>query len=201
MNDSIARGFCVDFKKHEALIHKFARKGYGRLMEMNVVIDYEDVFQEMCLAYTKATSKYDASKGITFSAYMGRVIWNEFNKFVEREQLENYVSLDGFGSEDEGDEADIYEAIPGNYTTPEEFLERKQETRWKNKQCSPTARFLLKQFINPTPEVEEQFEAQERKLFRDITISFIAKCNKGLDPNEVKAARKQIEHLYGVQCR
>lgn len=201
MNDLSARGYCVDFEKHEALIHKFARKGYGRLMEMNVVIDYEDVFQEMCVAYTKASLKYDASKGITFSAYLGRVIWNEFNRFVEREQDENFPSLEDALTDDDEEEIDIYEGISGNYTTPEEFLERKQETRWKNKQCSSMARYLLREFINPSPRIVEAFDAEKHKAFRDMTISFIAKCNKDFDQKEVRNARKQIEKLYGVPVR
>lgn len=78
------RAYSTDFAAHRDLICKLARKGWGRLQAAGVVIDYDDVFQEMSLIYCKAAERYDATKGFTFTAYLGQAIWHDFNKVAQR---------------------------------------------------------------------------------------------------------------------
>ena len=73
------RAYSTDFSAHRNLIYKLALKGWGRLQAAGVVMDVEDVFQEMSLIYCKAAEGYDPKHGITFTAYLGRAIWNDFN--------------------------------------------------------------------------------------------------------------------------
>lgn len=202
--DKVSRAFDTSFEAHKGLLHKMARKGYGRLMDLNMVIDYEDVFQEMSLAYVKAAQKYDATKGITFGAYLGRAVWNEFNRFVEREQGENFASLDSF-EKGEDDDLDVYSAVPSNCLTPEQLIELKQEAQYKNKRSGKLTKYLISQLLNPSPKIVEAFnretEKESGRIPRDITLSFILEQQTAFDHEEVSLAKRQIKELYGLTIR
>lgn len=124
----LKRGYSTQYEDHQGLIHKFARKGWGRLTSLGVSIDYEDVFQEMSVTYCRAASKFDPSRGFTFSAYLGQAIWHDFNKLAQR--FENELSGLGFTRiEDMGvEDSDFYDRLTGNVDSPEKHSMHRQET-------------------------------------------------------------------------
>jgi DNA-directed RNA polymerase specialized sigma24 family protein len=199
----VSRAFDTSFEAHKGLLHKMARKGYGRLIDLNVAVDYEDIFQEMSLAYVKAAQKYDVTKGITFSAYLGKTVWNEFNCFVEREQRQNFVSVDSFEVGD--DDMDVYGAIASPCQTPEELIEMKQEAQYKNKRSGKLTKYLVSQLLNPSTKLIEAFNREVEnatdRVPRDITLSFILKHQTAFDADEVRLAKRQIQTIYGITIR
>lgn len=80
----IKRGFRTDFEAHRDLIMRFAHKAWGRLEGAGVNMPFDDVFQELSVIYCKAKEKYNPELGITFSAYLGRAMQNDFNKIAEK---------------------------------------------------------------------------------------------------------------------
>ncbi len=71
-----------DYKENIGLIHLITRKCLGWVMALGVQLDYEDVFQEVSLAFVTASRQYDASTGIKFSAYLTRAAYNQIRKTV-----------------------------------------------------------------------------------------------------------------------
>lgn len=71
-----------DYKENIGLIHLITRKCLGWVMALGVQLDYEDVFQEVSLAFVTASRQYDPSTGIKFSAYLTRAAYNQIRKTV-----------------------------------------------------------------------------------------------------------------------
>jgi len=212
MTDIPNRAFSMDFEQHQALIHKFARKGYGRLVQANVIIDYEDVYQEMCVTFTLALSKYDPSKGISFSAYFGRAIWHQFNRFAEREIQEKVdicsASIDDMASSGEDDsKMDFYEVVDSGQPSPEEILSSRQEAMERNAKCRSTvSKIFIRELMNPSKKVLDALAQQEeeikgidgRRANKEVGLQLIADAY-GISNKDAKAAKKQLNKIYGLK--
>lgn len=114
------RGYSLDIADHHGLITKLAQRGLWRLQRAGVVTDFEDVFQDMSVSYVKAKLGFDALMGFTFTAYLGRAIWQDFNRVAER-LINDQIGLGLVRMEDMGgDEIDAYELVASPASTPEE---------------------------------------------------------------------------------
>lgn len=71
-----------DYKENIGLIHLITRKCMGWVMALGVQLDYEDVMQEVSLAFVTASRQYDPATGIRFSAYLTRAAYNQIRKTV-----------------------------------------------------------------------------------------------------------------------
>lgn len=223
-----SRAFDTRFEAHSALIHKLARKGYGRLLGAGVSIEYEDVYQEMCLIYSKTVHiddeghmKYDPTRGISFSAYLGRAIWNDFNKFAERQIAEvtelGLRSVEELAEQCEDDFANPYSAIDSGDPSPEECFEAIQEFLHGISELHRTdrvAHFLVAKLIDPSDDLVDALnrERQEAERVRasgenkrqiaprDVTLNLIARHYK-LDALEVRNAKRKLSGIYGVSLK
>lgn len=213
MTDISNRAFSTDFEQHQPLIHKFARKGYGRLIQANVNIDYQDVYQEMCLTFTLAAKKYDPARGISFSAYFGRAIWHQFNRFAEREIQEKLdicsSSVDDMAHSmgDDHNHMDIYEAIDSGDLSPEETLVAKQDALERNAMCKSTiSKIFIRELMHPSQRVLDAFAEQEarlttaanRKVPKEVDLQLIADTY-GISKKDAKAAKDQLNQIYGLK--
>lgn len=213
MTDISGRAFSTDYEQHAPLIHKFARKGYGRLVQANVNIDYEDVYQEMCLTFTLALNKYDPARGISFSAYFGRAIWHQFNRFAEREIQEKLeicsASIDDMAHtvDSDNNSMDIYEAIASGKPSPEEVLIAKQDAVERNGMCrSAVSRIFIRELMHPSQRVLDAFaeqkerltSAENRKAPKEIDLQLIAETY-GISKKDAKAAKEQLNRIYGLK--
>lgn len=199
------RAFSTNFDDHTGLVHNFARKGWGRMLAAHVNVEYEDVFQEMSVTFTKAVRTFDPSKGVAFTSYMGRAIWNDFNRYAqkhidERMQL-GLVSMDNIEGEDDNYFA---ESLASDERTPEESLERKQDMLEKLRALSPTAKFLAAQLISPPAALEEAFAAHQAEAVESggrrvvgMTLRFIGSFYQ-IDARRMSAAIKELKTRYGV---
>lgn len=203
----------TDYTKHTGLIHTFAKKGYARLMEAKVVIDYEDVFQQMTMTYVKAAQAFDAEKGVGFGAYLGRAIWNEFNRYAEKELglvVEcGMVSADAIKMGGE-DDVHLYDVVESEERTPEENLDRKQQMVRNIRRLNPTAKFLVAQLMSPSQELEAAFDAAMRRseqlkaegkigrlMNSTMTLGFIAE-HFGIKPDALREAKSELQQVYGL---
>lgn len=192
------RLYSTKFEDHHGLIHKFARGGYSRLIGAGVSIDYEDVFQEMCISYVKAVEKYDPDTGIGFSAYMGRTVINNFNKYAERELRTHFglgiMSVEDMAlTEDHHDPLDILD-VDRDEQTVEERLIAKQEMRLKSRFLTKNAKSVIRELINPTVK----FKKFAKEAGQQHSIRLICRF---LNLDTVERARLKIElkREFGVE--
>ena len=79
------RSYSTNLSDHEGLICKFAFAALGRLSAAGVVHpDLDDIKQDMRLSMHLAAQRWSPDAGVSFTAYAGRAIWNNFNKYAER---------------------------------------------------------------------------------------------------------------------
>lgn len=217
MTKGYKRAFDTSYEAHLGLIKMMARKGYMRLVNAHVCIDYEDVFQEMSLTYVHASQKYDAEKGVSFSAYLGQAIWNRFNIFAEKQiGYKTNLNLCSFqelseASDYEG-ETDISETIDSGEASPELIAETKQQMKVTNGLLSKVSKLIVKQFIDPSDDML-RYIAERRNdvpLSDDATDNALARaCNKvtfkaivdfhKVDRLAAKKARKQINKIFNAR--
>lgn len=203
MTPHTSRAYSLDYEHHKGLLHQFARKGYGRMQQLNINIEYEDVYQELCATFVHATHMFNPDAGVSFTAYLGRSLWNQFNRFLESEQREKYeispVSIDDFATDDEGDERDIYSTFQCEGTmSPEEALSFKQEVAQRNRSVKGSvAKMFIRQLINPSPEVREM---QRQKGAKDIGIGTIAEAH-GINRYQATKAKDELNKVYGLNLR
>lgn len=99
----VKRGFRTDFAAHRDFIMKFAHKAWGRLVDAGVNMPFDDVFQELSVIYCRVKEKYNPELGITFTAYLGRAMQNDFNKLADKliaERLGESQTLDAYDAFD-----------------------------------------------------------------------------------------------------
>lgn len=188
------RAYSTDFAAHRDLICKLAQKGWGRLQQAGVVMDFEDVFQEMSVIYCKAAEGYDPSRGFTFTAYLGRAIWQDFNKFAER-LINDQCGLGLVRIEEVGDEElDFYDMMPSDEMTPEEACISSRSFMDNMKSLPKMEREivgrLMKQVIRP-----RQGEAREEMSLSEIMHAM------SLTRTQATAARKRIGQVFGVDLK
>lgn len=193
------RGFSLNYEDHKGLLHSFARKMYGRLVSAHVATTYEDVYGELCVAYSAALKDYDPNRGIAFTTFFGTCCFHRFNKLADkliREQVELKLVrledmekrqadrsgddadfLDWFDETDQdGFDIDHQKAMP-----PDEILERKQEFWEKLNKLSPNARAYVSELMGHPSKDTENFDQEERRAIRIELMEVY-----GVTPNQLK---------------
>jgi hypothetical protein len=157
------RKFNSEFSLHTGLIHTLTRKCWGRLKEAGLdEFEYDDVYQINCVSYVKAAKAYDATRGITFGAYLGRAIYNEFNKFADRVINEKhelgFVSYNDFSSEE--NDADFLEYHNADVDLTEVGADTiSRETARENiAKLSVLGRLVIRELLSPTDALKRTFE-------------------------------------------
>ena len=156
--------------QNEKMLHSMARKGYARVMGMGLSMEYEDVFQEMCLFACKARTGFDPSRGFKFSTYMVPSVWSQFNKLMDRMAREHFglglVNVEDIGTEGQ----DQYELMACSGELPDEAFERKERfrkgVRALDKKSQAALVCLMRQIERPDTE-----ERSLRKIMDDLQIS------------------------------
>lgn len=211
------RSYSTAFEDHAGLIHKFAKGGYARLMSAGVSIDYEDVFQEMCIGYCKAKEGYKPESGIKFSTYMGRSVINNFNKYAEKE-LRTHFGLGILSVQDlelEGGESDAYEFldVESEEPTVEERIAAMQEMKLKSRFLTKHAKSVIRELIKPSKKLldfQQSYndDIKARKASGEITkdTSFKAVSIRlimaymNLTAVERTRLRVELKREFGIDC-
>jgi hypothetical protein len=166
-----------------------------------------------CESYVKAANLYDRTYGVTFSAYLGRAIYNQFNRCLEKEIRTRtelgMLSYDGFGSENEDfNFLEVY-AVQGDEGVISEKLMR-EEARKNIATLSSFAKLVIRELLAPSEGVLKTHEgmiahselAKKRgetslRVPNDINIRTI-KLHYGFRDKDVLLLKKEIKKKLGV---
>lgn len=163
------RAFSTQFEDHKGLLHKFSKGGFARLCEFGISIDYEDVFQENCVSLVRAQKTYSPESGITFSAYMGRSVMNNFNKFAKRlitERTEvGLLSIEDLGDADSDGTQDAMDYLMNRSNEEEspsieEQIECMETARANIAKLSPKAKLVIRDLLKPSKALTDQHSAE-----------------------------------------
>lgn len=181
------RAYSTEFSDHRDLICKMAQKGWGRLQSAGVVIDFDDVFQEMSISYLKAARCFNPEVGFTFTAYLGRAIWNEFNKFAER-LIRDQCGLGLVRVQDIGDdEQDTYEILSDDSAlSPEQLAINRESFRESMLKLNVTERTVVAKMMRQT------IAGSEDKSMTEIMESL------NLSASQRAKARRNINTAFGI---
>lgn len=70
------------YEDHIGLIHTISRKCLGWVRSLDLCLDYEDVFQEVSVAFVSASRGFNPDAGVKFSAYLTRAAYNQLSRTV-----------------------------------------------------------------------------------------------------------------------
>lgn len=188
------------FESVEQLLHKLSAKCYARVQAMGLPMEFDDVYQEMCVSYTRARVAWKPDGGSLFSTYCTTACMNNFNtaiKKMERDRAElGLVSLEGMlssesGEESSGDSGSPYEVFMSS-TAPENDepgyrMERAQQTRSNLNNLSEPAKRLVAILLQ-----SEQRGSEPQPKLREL-----AKIAR-IEGEELKRVKLEILGKFGV---
>lgn len=206
------------YEDHVGLTHKLAKRAFAWAASFQASLTYEDVLQEMAIAFMQASRAFDPERGFAFSTLYSRCATTHFKKVMEKEmrgtcrymdrdsgRIEGggVVSVESLvAADDEG--ADPYEFLDlGASASPEQLLELKQEIAAGRRRLNPTAQVILEWMTNPPQELKdelgrirahhrEQPGCVELPTIREITDFMIL---GGCTPGQVNTATSQLKSL------
>lgn len=216
----VKRGFTTDFENHAGLIHSITRKCMGRLYNLGFNIEYEDLFQDNCLSYTKAMIGYDAERGITFSAYMGRAIYNQFNNQVEK-MLNERSGINTVLVGEDNDVDDIHYNNSNNQDgdlynhhysmTVEDKAVLSDEIRGRISKLSSLAKLVIRELISPSEdllktregirahaELARSLNKRVPHVPQDVNLKLI-RLHYALSYSDMKGVKREFSEKLGVQ--
>jgi RNA polymerase sigma factor (sigma-70 family) len=194
----------VVFEDYQNFARKLARSGHHWVQKAGGTADYEDVFQEVCLAFVTATQKHDPEKS-SFSTYFAKAAHTQIIKFVQKNVNTSHsenVSLDESITEDGGTMLDI---LPADTMCPDQAVQvSHRKARFLDK-LAPLPRKVVEELIEPSPIVLTQFNAVKakselgkkkgRSFTKDpqLNIAFIMKV-MGLRPSRRAFVHREINN-------
>lgn len=204
----------IQFSDYEKLVAQAAWKGHARLHKAGVVMDYEDVFQELCAVFCVARDKFDESKGYKFTTYLVTAMRHEFNRWAEplingRQLIASIEELSTH-ADAEGD-MDLYGSIASDEPTPEQRVEQKQITMANLRGLSDNAKRVVRDLIEPSEAMIETFEAHKahvaqglavgikKRVLQDESIDLIMNHHNITRPASRAEVRAELKRKFGVK--
>jgi len=221
----VSRGYSTQFEDHEDLIHKFARKAFGRLQSAHDnMMTYDDVFQEMSVAYIQAAKAWKPDYGVTFTAYLGRAIWNNFNhladKLIERSVSVPILSIEEMEFRSRSDETIggncsfleyLYADDDGVTESAETTVGAKEESLKNFESLSELSKQVIGELLSPSDDLKMAHTALlEHAQFAQsigesikpppsqINFRFVIK-HLAIQPSRATRVRDELKRVYGVQ--
>lgn len=204
------RSTSTAFEDHTGMLHKLAKRGWGRLQDAGVTVPYDDVFQLMCESFVRCQSKYDPLTGFSFSAYYGRSCWNNFNRWAEHVIEERHTlgmvsveELTGAGPEEGGDAlefCDFASAEDDTHESPEDILAARQESHRAARLLSLDAKRVVAQLVRNSPELLAFVEAKNARMLKkivNINLNVIFEFLEIPRP-KARAIKDELRQVYGV---
>ena len=114
-NNNNQEAFNQVFKTYERMIFDITKKIYN----------IEDAYSVACLGFVKAINSFDTERGIQFSTYAYRLIWNEFKTlFAKDERTIKATSYDETIGDDE--KTNILDTIASDINIEAEAVEKEE---------------------------------------------------------------------------
>ena len=178
-------------------------------------MEYEDIFQEMGLSFTKAAKAWNPEYGVSFTAYLGRCIWNDFNR-IANESIDKKMGIptdpliNGYGEND--DELLAFTDLTESFSyleSPEKIIERLDHADYMLSKLSPEGRQFVEELIDPSEALRQLFNgmrehvqmAKEQgdrhaKSARDITPAVVAR-HMCLSQHGIQRVKKEVNAVFG----
>lgn len=155
----------IDFSKHRGLLlhlaHRVQRRIYGAGSQST---QFDDIFQELSVAWCIARRDYDQSTGVPFGAYLATGIRNHINRWADKEIFAhgwNHVDLDA-PLDLEGD-FDAHSVTPDSQDDAFDIVAR-NDVAQQNLEClSANARKFVQLLESPPEPLINILKAQQAK--------------------------------------
>ncbi len=157
----------VDFEQHRRLLlhwaHRIQRRLYSAGSQSTM---FDDIYQELCVAWTIARNSYDPTSGVPFGAYLATGLRNHVNRYANKEIEAHgwgHLDMDAPLGEDAGDN-DAHSVVADPLIESAfDALNRKQA--WEeNLEClSAPARKFLELLESPPAPLINILKAQQAK--------------------------------------
>ncbi|WP_323016355.1 sigma factor [Castellaniella sp.] len=204
------RGYDTSFEAQNALMMMLSRRVHSRVRQSGAFILFEDIYQEACLAYTNALRTYDPSRGITFSAYLGRAVMNEANRYVKKRIEERTVhKVVAFCELQSDDNFSPEELIPDASFNVEDLSVRSAEIRERIDRLSLESKLIVRELLSPTRKVlaahrryvraavAKAAEKNARAPSTALTVRMIGK-HLGFSRPQMHAIAREFKEVLGV---
>lgn len=140
-------------KRDAGLIHHVSEKVYRRAMAMKLSVEYDDVFQEMSIAYVNAFNAFDESKGVRFSTLYTTSAFRHANRLVDKESAQVGFSLDD----------EYKDNTPDNSSTPDVIVETVDAVEHLYGGLSSLAKTIVDFALNPPELLLREIEMKKAK--------------------------------------
>lgn len=174
-----------------------AGKFFSRAQAIGIAMDFEDVVQELNIAYLRARAGWRVEGGARFSTFFQTCACRHFNHYIAKEEAERAnlgmgsmsALIDKWGAGDDGDMPASIEAAMGDEDeSPEDARERRQETSARIAQLSSSARRIVLALV-----VAERDRTNLR--LRDA-------CKlAGIEGRPLQAVKAELVAKFGVSWR
>lgn len=187
-------------EKYEGLLHKLARKAYGRLAMSgaDAVADFDDCYQEACMAYLNAVRCFNEEAGVQFITYLWRTVENSLSRFV-KDGVSSTINEFSVDAEIDEDGSTILDMIESPILSPEEQIERKQTFSQNIARLGsrdPVALRLVRNIIEATDDMENEFRMNHPGA-DDYSLRDIVMHVTGGDKTVRARVRKTMYQVYG----
>lgn len=204
----------IEFKDYQKLVAQQAWKAHTRLHAFGIhSMEYEDVYQEMCVFFAIALKTFDNSKGFCFSTYLVTVMQRQFKRLVddlieERTHISSVEEIEARSGSEEG--FSLYDVIASNEPLIEDDVSRKLDVMAKLNTLSDKSKLVLIELINPSIGLQEEFEAKvahckfgrelgvtNGRMPQDVNLHLICE-HHGLTNQDKRKIRTELKKNFGV---
>lgn len=151
-------------KKQEGYVGAFARRVQRRLSSAGGRVSYQDIFQELCIAWCKARDNWNEEFKVPFQAYLMRGMHDHINRWAKSELGFAHltpISLDA-GSKG-ADDGQLHEVFSSDEATPEDNCASQDVRGFVLARLSPRTRLFVQLLDNPPVFLLDAVKAQQAK--------------------------------------
>jgi DNA-directed RNA polymerase specialized sigma24 family protein len=200
-----------EFKDYEALIHQQAMRGYKRLIGFGVSVDYEDVVQQMSLTFCIASDKFDPERGFSFTTYLHRALWIQFNKWAENQVAYRMLVTNSDVETESGERLSLYDVTVDEAMSPEDVVTTRLTNEKRFERLSPIAKTIVTELVSPSAEMDEGWKAKKaqiehgrsmglstQRLPEDINFAFMFD-HLNVPPRKRGDIKRELSNAFGVK--
>jgi DNA-directed RNA polymerase specialized sigma24 family protein len=214
----------IPFAEHEKLLKFIAHKVMRRVHAAGAAsIQFEDIFQELAVAWCQARDKWDQSRCVPFGPYLMRGMSHHINRWVQRELRQHTMAPFNLDAELDGeffaDNRSLHDVLPDEtIASPEDSLITQDtrdyardplRSRGKSEPLLPETEMLLDLMESPPPALMNVIKGiQARAVYGRDTLGIPRTCAPvrlttalvfdvmGVHPKCRKEVHQQIERLH-----
>lgn len=160
----------VTFEEHHKLLLKLAHQVHRRAFAAGAAsVQFEDVFQEICIAWCQARDAWEPEYNVPFVAFLVRGARNHINRWVGKEIIESTARLELDSSSPEID-TELHEVVADNKAvSADDIVAEQDERRHQRMILSDDALMFVKLLEDPPPHLYAVIEGMKAR--REYAVS------------------------------